>query len=147
MTRSNTRRATLPPFAISRYGRDVVFRRGKEERAEKRAREAAEVERLTALTPEALAAEVLPIVADAVNWRGGRATVREICRELVGAVSGRANLALSVPVREALQRLEHANLVLQSASAEMGSSWRITREGEQVAAADSIADKLGPSTS
>ena len=62
-------------------------------------------------------------------------------------MSGRVNLALKQPVREALQRLEHANLVLQSASAETGSSWRITREGEQVAAADSIADKLGPSTS
>ena len=146
MTRSNTRRATLPPFAISRYGRDVVFRRGKEERAEKRAREAAEVERLTALTPEALAAEVLPIVADAVNWRGGRATVREICRELVGAVSGRANLALSVPVREALQRLEHANLVLQMAGAETATSWRITAEGERTLEAGNIAEKVGRQT-
>jgi hypothetical protein len=62
-------------------------------------------------------------------------------------VSGRVNLALKQPVREALQRLEHANLVLQMTSAEMGSSWRITAEGEQAVGAGNIADKLDPSTS
>ena len=62
-------------------------------------------------------------------------------------MSGRVNLALKQPVREALQQLEHANLVLQVASADMGTSWRITTEGEQAAAAGNIADKLGPSTS
>ena len=129
-----------------------MFRRSEEKRAEKRAREAAiqaEVDRLQALGPDALAVEVLPILAAeaAKKSRVGHLYVSDICRELVGTVSGRVNLALKQPVREALQRLEHANLVLQSASAEMGSSWRITREGEQAAAAGSIADKLGPSTS
>ena len=136
---------------ISDYRRDAVFRRGEEKRAEKRDREAAiqaEVDRLKALSPEGLAVEVLPILAaEAAQSTSGRLYVSDICRKLVGTVSGRANLALTQPVREALQRLEHANLVLQSASAEMGSSWRITREGEQAAAAGSIADKLGPSTS
>src|SRR6516164_9394314 len=122
------------------YRRDVVFRK----RAEKRAREAAiqaEIDRLKALGPEALAVEVLPILAAeaAKKSRVGHLYVSDICRELVGTVSGRVNLALKQPVREALQRLEHANLVLQMTSAETGSSWRITREGEQAAAAGSIA--------
>ena len=126
----------------------MVFRRNEEKRAREAAIQA-EVDRLKALSPEALAVEVLPILAAeaAKKSRVGHLYVSDICRELVGTVSGRVNLALKQPVREALQRLEHANLVLQSASAEMGSSWRITREGEQAAAAGSIADKLGPSTS
>ena len=130
------------------YRRNVVFRRNEEKRAREAAIQA-EVDRLKALSPEALAVEVLPIVAAeaAKKSRVGHLYVSDICRELVGTVSGRVNLALKQPVREALQRLEHANLVLQSASAETGSSWRITREGEQAAAAGSIADKLGPSTS
>ena len=127
-----------------------MFRRSEEKRAEKRAREAAiqaEVDRLKALGPDALAVEVLPILAAAApKSTAGRVYVQEICRELVGTVSGRANLALNQPVREALQRLEHANLVLQVP--ETGtSSWRITTEGEQAVGAGNIADKLGPSTS
>ena len=127
---------------------DVPFRRSEEKRAREAAIQA-EVDRLQALSPEALAVEVLPILAAEAGKKSrvGHLYVSDICRELVGTVSGRVNLALKQPVREALQRLEHANLVLQSASAEMGSSWRITREGEQAAAAGSIADKLGPSTS
>jgi len=137
---------------ISDYRRDAVFRRSEEKRAEKRAREAAiqaEVDRLQALSPEALAVEVLPILAAeaAKKSRVGHLYVSDICRELVGTVSGRVNLALKQPVREALQRLEHANLVVQIASGEGGSSWRITTEGERAAAAGNIADKLGPSTS
>ena len=129
-----------------------MFRRSEEKRAEKRAREAAiqaEIDRLKALGPEALAVEVLPILAAeaAKKSRVGHLYVSDICRELVGTVSGRVNLALKQPVREALQRLEHANLVLQVASADMGTSWRITTEGEQATAAGNIADKLGPSTS
>jgi hypothetical protein len=87
--------------------------------------------------------EVLPILAEAVNWTGGRATVGEICRELVGAVSGRANLALNLPVRETLQRLEHANLVLQLAGAETAASWPSTAEGERTLEAGNIAEKAG----
>jgi hypothetical protein len=121
-------------------------------REEKRAREAAiqaEVDRLKALSPETLAVEVLPILATeaAKKSRVGHLYVSDICRELVGTVSGRVNLALKQPVREALQRLEHANLVLQVAQPEMGTSWRITGEGEQAVAAGNVADKLGPSTS
>ena len=128
-----------------------MFRRSEEKRAEKRAREAAiqaEIDRLKALGPEALAVEVLPILAAeaAKKSRVGHLYVSDICRELVGTVSGRVNLALKQPVREALQRLEHANLVLQVASADMGSSWRVTAEGEQAVEAGNIADKLGPST-
>jgi hypothetical protein len=130
----------------------VAFRRSEEKRAEKRAREAAiqaEVDRLKALGPDALAVEVLPILAAeaAKKSRVGHLYVSDICKELVGTVSGRVNLALKQPVREALQRLEHANLVVQMTSTEMGSSWRITAEGEQAAGAGNAADKLGPSTS
>lgn len=128
----------------------MPFRRSKEKRAEKRARAAgiqAEVDRLTTLSPEALAVEVLPVLAaEAAKSKVGRLYVSGICRELVGTVSGRVNLALKLPMQEALQRLEHANLVLQVSSAEMGTSWRITAEGEQAVAAGSIADKLGLQT-
>jgi hypothetical protein len=129
-----------------------MFRRREEKRAGKRSREAAiqaEVDRLKALGPDALAVEVLPILAAEATKKSrvGHLYVSDICRELVGTVSGRVNLALKQPVREALQQLEHANLVLQVASADMGTSWRITTEGEQAVGAGNIADKLGPATS
>jgi hypothetical protein len=126
----------------------VLFRRSEEKRAEKRGREAAiqaEVDRLKALSPEELAVEVLPILAaEAAKSTGGRLYVSDICRKLVGTVSGRVNLALNQPVREALQRLEHANLVLQVASADMGSSWRITTEGEHGLAAGKNRRQAAP---
>jgi hypothetical protein len=49
--------------------------------------------------------------------------------------------------REGLQRLEHANLVMQMASSNVDSStrWRITKTGEEALAAGDAAAKLAAS--
>jgi hypothetical protein len=51
---------------------------------------------------------------------------------------------LLIPVREGLQRLEHANLVMQMASRSVDSStrWRITKTGEEALAAGDAAAML-----
>jgi hypothetical protein len=51
---------------------------------------------------------------------------------------------LMIPVREGLQRLEHANLVMQTASSNVDSStrWRITKAGEEALAGGDAAAKL-----
>ncbi len=137
----------------------MPFRRSDEKRQEQRAREAeaqAEVDRLTALRPEALAVEVLPIIAtEAAKSEFSGVGFDAICKELLGGLgaSFRVNtfglkLALKVPVLGALQRLEHANLVLQIPSrGERPARWRITADGEQAVEAGNIPDKLGQSTS
>jgi hypothetical protein len=56
-------------------------------------------------------------------------------------------LALKVPVLEPLQRLEHANLVLQlPGGLDRPTRWRITGEGEQAVRESNIADELGLAT-
>ncbi|MCW2978349.1 MAG: hypothetical protein JWO14_76 [Solirubrobacterales bacterium] len=54
---------------------------------------------------------------------------------------------LLIPIREGLQRLEHANLVMQMASSNVDSSsrWRITKTGEEALAAGDAAAKLAAS--
>jgi hypothetical protein len=52
------------------------------------------------------------------------------------------------PTQEALQRLEHANLVLGSASTAAGmdsTRWRITTSGEQALAYGNVATKVAGS--
>jgi catechol 2,3-dioxygenase-like lactoylglutathione lyase family enzyme len=50
---------------------------------------------------------------------------------------------LLLPIKEAVQRLEHANLVMQMASnVDNASRWRITTVGEQTLADGSVAQKL-----
>ena len=52
-----------------------------------------------------------------------------------------------IPIREGLQRLEHANLVMQMASSNVDASthWRITKTGEEALAAGDAAAKLAAS--
>ena len=54
---------------------------------------------------------------------------------------------LLIPIREGLQRLEHANLVMQMASSNVDAStrWRITKAGEEALAAGDAAAKLAAS--
>ena len=134
-----------------------LFRRGEEKREERRAQAArlqGEVDRVTALSPEALAVEVLPIiVTESAKSKFVGVKLDEICKELLGGL--RASFHVSVfglklqlkqPLFEALQRLEPANLVLQLRSGEGATYWRITAEGEHAIAAGNVADKLGLAT-
>jgi hypothetical protein len=52
---------------------------------------------------------------------------------------------LLIPVREALQRLEHANFVMQMASSpvDSGTRWRISSTGRQAVADGDAAQSLG----
>ena len=114
---------------------------------EKQAREAAlqaELDRLKALSPDALAVEVLPVLAARAETSTiGRVHMKEICIGLVGEMSGQVNLAISRQVREALQRLEHASLVEVLTAEGAASSWCITTEGKQAVAAGNVAARLG----
>ena len=124
----------------------MLFRKSEEKQAKEAALQA-ELDRLQALSPDALAVEVLPALAKAATSATGRVQMRDICKALVGVMSGQVNLAIGRQVREALQRLEHANLVVQVVSNDGATFWRITTEGQQAVAAGDIAERLGPSTS
>jgi hypothetical protein len=118
---------------------------------EKQAREAAaraELDRLTALSPDALAAEILPAMAsDELTKHLSGVRVQDICKALMGGVKVPMAVntgVLLLPVKEGLQRLEHANLVMQMASGvDQSTKWRITTTGEQALADNNVAQKLG----
>jgi hypothetical protein len=118
---------------------------------EKQAREAAaraELDRLTALSPDALAAEILPAMAsDERTKHLSGVRVQDICKALMGGVKVPMAVntgVLLLPVKEGLQRLEHANLVMQMASGvDQSTKWRITTTGEQALADNNVAQKLG----
>jgi hypothetical protein len=118
---------------------------------EKQAREAAaraELDRLTALSPDALAAEILPAMAsDELTKHLSGVRVQDICKALMGGVKVPMAVntgVLLLPVKEGLQRLEHANLVTElSSNIDKASRWRITTTGEQTLAANDVAQKLG----
>ena len=108
----------------------------------------AALDRLTALSPDALAVEVLPALgSEALKAKFGGVPDAEICKALLGGFGGSLNVntfGLRLPVREALQRLEHANLVMQMASGvDQSMRWRITTAGEQALSEGSAAAKLG----
>jgi hypothetical protein len=68
--------------------------------------------------------------------------------ESAGGSFGPSAHPLFFPTQEALRRLEHANLVLGSASsgAEMDSTrWRITTSGEQALSNGDVATKFAGS--
>jgi hypothetical protein len=125
----------------------VFFRRSEEKRArEGQAQE--EIDRLQGLAPEQLAAEILPVMAsDDLKGKLIGARVQEINKQLLGGFGSSMRInpgVLLIPVREGLQRLEHANLVMQMASSNVDSStrWRITKTGEETLAAGDVAAKL-----
>jgi hypothetical protein len=108
------------------------------------ARAAAELDRLMALPPEALAVEVLPAMRAAIEENGddGAGQIINLQAELMSAFYpyDLDTRAMSHAIDEAVQRLEHANLVVRSNSD--ADFWRITRLGQQVLAAGDVAARL-----
>lgn len=120
----------------------MLFRKSEEKQAREAALQA-ELDRLKALSPDALAVEVLPaLAAKAETSATGRVDMRDICKGLVGVMSGQVNLAIGRQVREAVQRLEHANLVVEITSQDGATFWRLTTEGQQAVAAGDVAARL-----
>jgi hypothetical protein len=126
----------------------------REKRDEKRAREGQaqeEIDRLKGLGPEQLAAEILPVMAsDDLKSKLSGARVQEISKGMLDGFGSSMRVnpgVLLIPIREGLQRLEHANLVMQMASSNVDSStrWRITKTGEEALAAGDAAAKLAAS--
>jgi hypothetical protein len=123
----------------------VLFRKSEEKRAAEAA-EQTEIDRLRALSPEALAAEILPVMGSGAVRQGLRgATVQELIKGMGLKATWTVNTGvLLLPVREALQRLEHANLVIQMASGvDQATHWRITSTGEELLARGDVAERLG----
>lgn len=126
----------------------------REKDEEKRAREQQaqeEIDRLKGLAPEQLAAEILPVlVSDGLKAKLSGARVQEISKQMLDGFGSSMRVnpgVLLIPVREGLQRLEHANLVMQMASSNVDASsrWRITKTGEEALAAGDAAAKLAAS--
>jgi hypothetical protein len=126
----------------------------REKTEEKRAREGQaqeEIDRLKGLAPEQLAVEILPVlVSDDLKSKVIGARVQEISKGMLNGFgsSMRVNPGqLLIPIKEGLQRLEHANLVMQMASSSVDAStrWRITKTGEETLAAGDAAAKLAAS--
>jgi hypothetical protein len=126
----------------------------REKREEKRAREGQaqeEIDRLKGLAPEQLAAEILPVMgSDDLKSKLSGARVQEISKGMLDGFGSSMRVnpgVLLIPIREGLQRLEHANLVMQMASSNVDSSsrWRITKTGEEALAAGDAAAKLAAS--
>jgi hypothetical protein len=123
----------------------------REKREEKRAREGQaqeEIDRLKGLAPEQLAAEILPVMAsDGLKLKVSGARVQEISKGMLDGFGSSMRVnpgVLLIPIREGLQRLEHADLVMQMASSNVDASsrWRITKAGEEALAAGDAAAKL-----
>ena len=109
-----------------------LFRKTEEQAGQEQAA-LAEIERLAALPAADLAVELLPALG-AAGIPHARAGVRVLqCCDWLLASFPRASKfnpgQLAEPVREALQRLEHANLVTATPHDRI-SLWRITRDGQ-----------------
>jgi hypothetical protein len=129
----------------------VFFHRSEKKRAQDDVAQS-EIDRLKSLAPDALAIEVLPTLAsDALKGKVTGVRVQDICKELLGGFGSTFTVnpgVLLIPVREALQRLEHANLVMQMASGiDNSTRWRITSTGEQSLADGDTSTRLHPATS
>jgi hypothetical protein len=128
----------------------VLFRKSEEKRAQEAAAQA-EIERLRTLRPEALALEVLPAMGtEALRSKVTGVRVQEVCTQLLDGFRATMTVntgVLLLPVKEALQRLEHANLIMQMASGvDQSTKWRITTTGEETLADGTAAAKLGITT-
>jgi hypothetical protein len=133
----------------------VLGRKRQEKREEKQRRETealALLARLTELSPEALAVELLPVFAaeTAKHVASGVSLVAVRTAMLDGHVGFKAStavnrLAVSLPMREAAQLLEHANLIVPTGtSVAVGQSdFRITAKGTQALADGTVAEILG----
>lgn len=109
-----------------------LFGRNPEKAAQAAAAEA-ELERLRSLPVEELAVAILPALGpDGIPHARAGIRVQPLCKWLVADYPGASKFnpgQLMIPVRDALQRLEHANLV-SSTPYERQSVWRITTLGE-----------------
>ena len=131
----------------------LMLFRGNEEKKERERVTREEIDRLESLPPEKLALEVLLALASDGVKEGPARGVRmlAIIKHLVesaGGSFGASARSLFSPTQEALQRLEHANLVLGSASTGAGidsTRWRITTSGEQTLADGDITTKVAGS--
>lgn len=125
----------------------MFFRRSEEQKA-REAQAQEEIDRLQGLSAEQLAAEILPVmVSDDLKGKLIGARVQEISKGMLDGFGSSMRInpgVLLISVREGLQRLEHANLVMQMASSNVDSStrWRITKTGEETLAAGDVAAKL-----
>lgn len=129
------------------YAARMLFRKNPEKQAQEAAAKA-ELDRLTALSPDALAAELLPALgSDELKKKVTGVRIQEVCAAVLGGFTGSLSVntgLLLLPAKEALQRLEHANLIMQMASGvDQSTKWRITSTGEQALADGSVAAKLG----
>lgn len=112
-----------------------LFRKSTDKREDKARQEdegSAELARLQGLSVDDLAVELLPAFTKARpgDWQGLR--VQELCKWLVRDFPGARKfnpLQLMGPVLEALQRLEHKELVTSS-TYDRSTIWRSTRLGE-----------------
>ena len=105
----------------------------------------AELDHLRSLPPDDLALEVLPALGPDGPRGAGFVRVQDICKWLMRShrVGLKASpMQLLIVVREALQRLEHADLVW-SQQGEHGL-WKLTRLGEQSLSAGTAAQYLSP---
>jgi hypothetical protein len=123
----------------------------REKTEEKRAREGQaqeEIDRLQGLGPEQLAVEILPVMgSDDLKSKLSGTRVQEISKGMLDGFGSSMRVnpgVLLIPIKEGLQRLEHANLVMQMASSSVDAStrWRITKAGEEALAAGDAAAKL-----
>jgi hypothetical protein len=125
-----------------------MFGKHKEEKQAHKAAAQAELDRLKALSPEGLAVEVLPLLAKIttehknITYANAMVIMLRFLDGYHGAGAS-GNAALNMPVRDALQRLEHANLVERKSVNEHGSDgWRVTDLGQQALAAGDVAARL-----
>ena len=124
--------------------------RGSEEKKHRERLSREEVDRLAGLSSVELAREVLVALSSDHVKAGPARGIRmlEIVKHLVEAAGGSFGSSahpLFAPTQEALQRLEHASLVLGTASTGGGmdtTRWRITATGEQALADGEIAARI-----
>jgi len=108
----------------------------------------AETDRLLGLSPPALAAEVLPDAFGAGGPKVVAGTRGLNVFQVAMAVTdknprGTTYLKeLVEPIREALQVLEHAELILRNTNQDQGARYTLTRLGQATLADGTVAEKL-----
>ena len=109
-----------------------LFRKSDEKAAHDAATQT-ELERLRDIPAAELGVELLPALGpDGIPHARGGVRPQQLCKWLMEAYPGASKFnpgQLLIPVREALQSLEHAELVYSS-GLERTSVWRLTRAGE-----------------
>jgi len=120
-----------------------LFGRSRDERAAAKA----ESERLVALAPLDLAAEVMPAFGpDGLEVKAGhRQGPMEIVSWLLPGAPVKYRQPLLGPVIEALGSLEHANLLSRRSFGNSGNSstYHVTRRGEEALVSGTVRQQLG----